>query len=271
MSLPAGLGPGAIDTKGKAVFGCPGPGSYKIPTDFNEQHLEHESPAGKHIFPFHGAFTIKGRVEADATTSESPGPAAHTPSYSWIEPKSKQAPFGKASRSTEATRFISKCHPSGHGASTPGPGSYRYKCGPGHAKTFGDGPAVSIGTAQRPPVNAAADPDVPGAKYALPGALDEHVEQGFSIAPLNDRERGMARDRMSEAEKANHQYWGPGTIPPAVHDGPSPMQYVNKALRVSTAFHNAPVATFGNASRDALDKVCICYCPASAGHPACMT
>jgi hypothetical protein len=143
---------------------------------------------------------------------------------------------------------------------TPGPGSYRYKCGPGHAKTFGDGPAAGIGTAQRPPVNAASDPNIPGAKYKLPGALDEHGEHGFSIAPLSDRDRGMARDRMTEAEKARHQYWGPGTVHKAPQDAPSPMQYVNKALSVSTAHRIAPVATFGNATRDAIDKVCPCFC-----------
>jgi hypothetical protein len=245
-----------LDEHGFAPHGCPGPGAYAAPSQFNlDPHCPPESRAGKHVFAYPGAFTIKGRSKLSEWACDSPGPAAHNPAYRSVDPGTKPALFGRAERATEAKRFISRCLATSDGSEVPGPGAYRYKTGKGHAKTIGDAPAASIGTGQRPPINAAADPDVPGAKYGVPSALRPH-NGTFSIAPLNRRELGAARDRATEGREYEKLYWGPGKGAPAGSgNGSSPMAYDPCALDVSGAHAAAPSCTFGKASLDAGAKV----------------
>ena len=258
--MPAGVGCGALDGQGKAIFGCPGPGAYTAPTTFNTKRLDHESAAGKHVFTHPGAFTIQGRSKQAEWAAESPGPAAHTPAFGYVEAHTARAPFGKAERDAEAKRFISHCHPSGDTTAAPGPGAYRYKCGKGHTGTVGDGLSAKIGTGQRTPA-AAQSSGTPGAKYDVPGAFDGDAGRGFSIAPLGDPERGAARDRAAEGDKYSRQYWGPGTEAPVMHDGPSPLKYRPNTDALSTAFPPGPSVNFGTATLDIGNKVRGCsYC-----------
>ena len=251
----AGLGPAAVDEHGKAIFGCPGPGAYQWPSQFNlDPSCPPEGRSGKHVFARDGAFTIKGRSKISEWRSDSPGPAAHVPVYGATDKSSHPAPFGKSQRSTEARRFISRRLAGSDGSEVPGPGAYRYRTGKGHSRTIGDAPHAVMGTGSRPPINAAADPDIPGAKYNVPGAFD--LRHGTRIAPLNSRERGLARDRASEAQESWKLYFGPGKGAPAgTGDGPSPTAYSPDVLAMSAAHARAPDYSFSKAVPSAADRV----------------
>ena len=256
-ALRAGVMSGALDEQGKAILGCPGPGAYDSPSLFNlDAKCVPESRAGKHVFHFDGAYTLKGRSKVAEWAADSPGPALHTPHFEAVDAGVKPARFGHADRATEAKRYISHSLATTDTGATPGPGAYRYRTGKGCARTIGDAPVTVIGTGERPPINAAADPDVPGAKYDVPGALDARPGRGFSIAPLNSRERGLARDRVTEAREYIKQYTGPGTGPPAGSAaGPSPLAYDPNVLAASGAHSRSPVVAFGKAPLNAADKV----------------
>lgn len=252
----AGLGAGAVDEHGKAVFGVPAPGSYESPTLFNLDHsCAPESRAGKHVFAFPGACTIKGRCASTTNVTDSPGPAAHSPDHHSIDAHSRTAPFGKAERDTEAKRYVSACIATTDGSDTPGPGAYRYKTGKGHAKTTGDGPSASIGSASRTQNALVPGLDSPGAKYQVPSAFAS--ASGFSIAPLNSRERGLQCDRLAEAEANARQYLGPGREPPAGSgEGPGPLAYdANKDA--AATMRKGPAHKFGKAPLDSQAKVCM--------------
>lgn len=251
----AGLGAGAVDEHGKAMFGVPAPGSYESPSLFNMDHgCAPESQAGKHVFPFGGAYTIKGRTGSKTYESDSPGPAAHSPDFHSVDSYSKTAPFGKAQRDAEAKRYISATIATADGSETPGPGAYRYHTGKGHANTMGDGPSASIGSAGRTENAVLPGLDAPGAKYQVPSAFNSG--HGYSIAPLNSRERGLQRDRLAEAEANAKQYLGPGREPPAGSgDGPGPLAYdVNKDA--AAGMRKGPEHKFGKAPLSSQAKVC---------------
>ena len=250
----AGLGAGATDDHGKAFFGSPGPGSYHTTTLFNSSpESALESRAGKHVFPTAMPVTIKTRSVMKEWEADSPGPAAHTPSFNYIEASPKPANFGKASRDTEAKRFISRSQANTDGGDSPGPGAYRYKTGKGHAKTFGDGPCTKIGTAPRPAISSGADPAIPGAKYSVPSSMN--CARGATIGPMNDRAQGLARDRVADGELSGKLYWGPGVAAPASADGPSALAYTPNELAVSAKHSSSPTVTFSKAPLDAEAKV----------------
>jgi hypothetical protein len=250
----AGIGSGAVDDKGKAIFGSPGPGLYHTASLFNNDPSHPaESRAGKHVFASDGACTIKGRTQMAGWAADSPGPAAHSPDFNRVDANTKPAVFGRSDRETESKRFTSCCQTFSGDNGVPGPGAYRYKCGKGHERTLGDGPNVKMGTGTRPPINAEADPSIPGAKYNLPGAFD--ASRGYSIAPMNNRQLGMARDRATEAHESCKQYWGPGVPTLPSMSGPSPTAYTPNVLGVSSAHSVQPEFKFGKASIDADAKV----------------
>lgn len=235
-------GAGALDSQGYAVFGTPGPAQYEPISQFDE--------GGKRVYRNPGGpFSIQGRWNAEKLTFTSPGPQAHNPKHEAVNPDPNRAVFGHATRVTEAKRFTAACLVSAPDEPHVGPGSYRVKCGKGHAKTFGDGPCAAIGDVPRLPEYATSATHSPGAKYNLPSTL----RSGPTVLGPRENAFGNRRDRLEEANKARRQYQGPG-CPGTATPTPAPGHYCaeNSALE---ALQQAPRAVFDRAPLSNAPKV----------------
>lgn len=231
-----------MDSDGYAVFGTPSPAQYEPISQFDD--------GGKRIFRNPGGpFSIQGRWKAEKISFTSPGPQAHSPKLEAVSPDPNRAVFGHATRATEAKRFTAACLVHAPEEPRVGPGAYRYKCGKGHAKTFGDGPCAAIGDMPRLPVYKTSAMSSPGAKYNLPSSL----RSGSTSLGPRENAFGSRRDRQEEGVKARRQYQGPG-VPAIATETPAPGHYFaeNSALE---GLQKAPRAVFNKAPLSNGEKV----------------
>jgi hypothetical protein len=192
----------------------------------------------------HSAYKEGGRLRSLPSQAQ-----AHYPKHDAVSPDLKHAVFGHSSRLTEAKRFTAACLVSAPNEPRVGPGAYRYKCGKGHAKTFGDGPCAAIGDAPRMPEYKSSTTDSPGAKYNLPPSSNT------SPTVLGPRENafGNRRERQEEAIQARRQYHGPGLHASPI-DTPAPGHYCAESIALAV-LQKAPRAIFDKAPLSNMPKV----------------
>eukprot|EP00892_Ulva_mutabilis_P009938 jgi/Ulvmu1/7316/UM035_0105.1 len=245
------LSSGALDSKGYALFGTPGPGQYDTVTQFNDGKLLQSAKGGKHVFTMQGKFSIKGKPNTQEVAPDSPGPAAHQPAYECVSPNTKPAVIGSSTRAGEARRFVSHTAKPQLADDVPGPGTYRSRCGKGHAKTMGDAPHATIGTASRPPIYSVAAGILPGAKYHIPPTLGSGPHA--CMGPRESALCGDQRDRMHEANLSKTFYHGVSVVDAVPSDSPGPSAY-SPADHLRAGRPAGPCATFGKAAKESLDR-----------------
>jgi hypothetical protein len=165
----SGGGRGALDAKGKALHGSPGPGTYRAPETFGDPSRHPpEARGARRVLSSAPAYTIQKRLSTSLVgpVDASAGPGSHDPRYDAITTRAARAVFPRTGRETDNRRFLAR-HLACSEAASPGPAAYRNKCGKGHARTIGDAPHAVMARAGRKP-EIGPGQDSPGAIYSLP-------------------------------------------------------------------------------------------------------
>eukprot|EP00891_Asterochloris_glomerata_P004336 jgi/Astpho2/4336/fgenesh1_pg.00065_%23_20_t len=254
---------GALDTKGKALWGVPAPGYTGAPlTAFPGPQTE---GASAQMFRRAPAWTLGRRAtrleklhlsrEMDAVNAglHSPGPKYDLDAaYRYLDQRDQTA-FPLAERGMDGTRFISKQHISDRLCmGSPGP-IYMPRCSRQLKGSLGNAPAWGFGRRWAQPNTSAS---LLGAIYQVPStfgceAPPTYRRGGhFSFAPMGQRRQGARRRRDSESKVyLTNEHSKVERNPEEARQMPGPGQYFHGVSDQPPSPRRVKAHSFGRACR----------------------